>query len=720
MIPAKARSLLKSHRGGIGAAVATFLLVFGGYLDLLENRSLAAFFEFRGPRTPQTPIVIIAIDEATFAEMTDQWPFPRATHAEVISRLAEAKPLAIGVDIIFDQPSSHGPADDEALGAAVGLAGNVVLGAAPKREEQDTVEGGGVGVVREVPNLPIPVIRGHRTPGEPGAAAVAPVNVIQEGDSNVRRAPIRVPLGGKPEFAFDVALYQVAAKAGLPVKPLPTQVNDFLINFRGPKKTFKWVSYYQMTREGEVDPSLFKNTIVLIGPTTSVQHDVFPTAFERGGEMPGVEIHANALETLVLGNRIREVPTAISTTLAILAALIGSAVVVRLRALRALLLLLALWGVGTIFAYVGFSAFEVWMHGMAGTVGLALGYGATLVDNFIREQREKKRLSRFFSPEVLNEVIRHRGENSLSSSRKLITVMFSDLRGFTSMSEQLEPEQVRELLVEYLSEMTEIVFKHGGTVDKYIGDCIMALYNAPLADANHAINAVRTGLEFQERTLEVSARWEAKLGVKIRNGVGINTGDAVVGAMGSKQRLEYTAIGDTVNLAARLESITKEVGASVVISESTHAAVKGHFMTRELGEVTVKGKAKPVKIFAVLPGSIRKHPRAALEAAAELSVAGGGAPLRVTTVDISEGGIALRGVPDEWEKGKIIQLRCEGGLLPTPIVAEGKIVWRRGDMVGIAFTSVDAESQPMVAELLSKGGDAPEEPEQPEPASKEH
>ena len=153
-------------------------------------------------------------------------------------------------------------------------------------------------------------------------------------------------------------------------------------------------------------------------------------------------------------------------------------------------------------------------------------------------------------------------------------------------------------------------------------------------------------------------------------------------------------------------------------------------MTRELGEVTVKGKAKPVKIFAVLPGSIRKHPRAALEAAAELSVAGGGASLRVTTVDISEGGMALRGVPEDWEKGRLIQLRCEGGLLPKPIMAEGnespfgfetqkgKIVWRRGDMAGIAFTSVDAESQPTVAELLSKTVDSPEKTE-PEAAGKE-
>jgi len=168
------------------------------------------------------------------------------------------------------------------------------------------------------------------------------------------------------------------------------------------------------------------------------------------------------------------------------------------------------------------------------------------------------------------------------------------------------------MLREYLTEMTEVVFRHGGTVDKYIGDCIMALYNAPFEDADHAAKAILTGLEFQERTLAVSARWEAKLGVQIRNGVGINTGEAVVGTMGSRQRLEYTAIGDTVNLAARLESLTKDYGTGIIVSEATAEAVRGRFFTRELGEVSVKGKALPVKIFAVLPSDIRKYPRATL------------------------------------------------------------------------------------------------------------
>jgi len=293
-----------------------------------------------------------------------------------------------------------------------------------------------------------------------------------------------------------------------------------------------------------------------------------------------------------------------STALAVVAGLLGAALVIRLHAFRALIAAAGLWVILTLAAYAGFVLMDVWMRGMAGTWALVLGYGGTVVEHFVREQRERRRFQQFFSPAVAREVVRHKEEGSLDTSRRLVTVLFSDIRGFTTLSEQLQPEQVAEMLREYLTEMTEIVFRNGGTVDKYIGDCVMALYNVPFEDAQHAAKAVRTALEFQERTLAVSKRWEEKLGIAIRNGVGINTGEAVVGTLGSKQRLEYTAIGDTINLGARLESITKDYKTNIIISESTYVLVKDQFVTKELGDVTVKGKSQPVKIYAVLPTSL--------------------------------------------------------------------------------------------------------------------
>lgn len=666
--------------GGIAAAVVVVLLVVFGQLESLESWSLDRLFELRGPRKPVAPIVIVTIDEATFQELGTQWPFPRAMHGALIDKINAGGPVAIVFDVIFDTPSSRGDADDEALGAAVARAGNVVLAAWRSEEFAD-------GLLRHGSSFPIPAIRKD-------AAAVGPINVIPDRDGHVRRGPQKVLLGREWFDGIDVVLWRMLSQRGVPVAPLPA-AHDVLINFRGPPWTFPSTSYYRVLN-GEMPAEVFRDKIVFIGPTSAILHDVFPTAFAREGNMPGVEIHANLLDTYVQGDGVREVPTWVSTILAALAGPLGAYLVVRLRAFRASLILVLAWALLGAGAFVAFSWANVWMRGMAVTVALGLGFGATVVENFIREQREKRRLSQFFSPDVLRAVVRGRGAIGLASSRKTLTVLFSDIRGFTSMSEKLEPEQVAEMLSEYLTEMTEIVFRHGGTVDKYIGDCVMALYNVPFEDPDHAVNAVRTALEFQERTLAVSQRWEEKIGVRIRNGVGINTGEAVVGAMGSRQRLEYTAIGDTVNLGARLESLTKDHGVSIIISESTYDQVKGYFITRQLGAVIVKGKTQPVKIYAVLPSDLRRHPRTAVEAAGQLVAIESGRSCVVKVRDISEGGMAITHVPDDWPKDARVEIRCEGGGLPGPLIAHGTIVWRHDDAAGIAYSEPPRHPRPTV------------------------
>ena len=679
------REIGRKHLAGILAGVAVVVLVQFGLLDNLEYWAFDQLFEWRGTREPKLPVVIVTIDESSMSELNEQWPFPRAMHGQLLTKIAEGRPRAIGVDIIFDTPSSRGPVDDEALGAAVARAGNVVLAAALSEDIQPFYK-------RTTLNAPIPVVRR-------GAAGIATITMPADADSQIRRVELWTSLEGERLVPLDAQLHALLARAGVRVAPLP-DVPSVLINFRGGPRTYPWVSYYRVVR-GEIPREYWKDKVVLVGPTSAVFHDLFTTAFARGGDMPGIEVHANALETLVHANPIRQVPRPLSTALAVVAGLAGCALVVRLRAFRAFLAVAGLWVVLTLVAFGSFAVLDVWMHAMAATVALVLGYGGTVIEHFVREQRERRRLSQFFSPAVVREVVRNKDDGSLTTSRRLVTVLFSDIRGFTSLSEKLEPEQVAEMLREYLSEMTEIVFRHGGTVDKYIGDCIMALYNAPFEDPAHAFRAVLTALEFQERTRTVSKRWEDKLGIAIRNGVGINTGEAVVGTLGSRQRLEYTAIGDAINLGARLESLTKDYKANIIISETTYALVRNQFVTRELGEVTVKGKTRPVKIYAVLPDSIRKHPRTSLAVAATLSIPGGGRTCRVTTRDISEGGMALTGVPEDWVKGQRVQLRCEGGVLPKALVAEAVIAWREGDEVGVTFVALDPDSVPALAEYLS-------------------
>src|SRR5436190_1835596 len=247
---------------GLFGAVAVVLAVAVGALEGLEYWSLEKFFEVRGAARTRAPIVIVAIDESSFIELNQQWPFPRAMHADLLRKIAADRPLAIGIDLIFDVPSARGEDDDVALGEAVTAAGNVVLGAAPKYENRGFVE-------QFDANMPLPIIR------------------------------------------------------------------SVLINFNGPPRTFPWILYYRAIKgEDEFVPKgFFRDKIVLIGPTSDVLHDFFPTAFARGAEqMPGVEIHANVLETYIRGNRIREVPAWIATVMAAGAALVGAALVIRLHA----------------------------------------------------------------------------------------------------------------------------------------------------------------------------------------------------------------------------------------------------------------------------------------------------------------------------------------------------------------------------------------------------
>jgi len=691
---------IQKYLVGIAAAAVTLGLILFGAAERWELLWFDQLFELRGMRPPTAPIVIVTIDESTFSELNRQWPFPRAMHGKVIDRIAADRPLAIGIDVLFDSESRFGSEDDVALAEAITRAGNVVLGLVIARDEQKlyTVGGKDRGTEREVVSMPLPIIR-------QGAAGVAPFNVEPDPDSHVRRVPVRRPVpdpmkGHELWLAFDARLHQVVTAKGLPTRPLPAGT-DVLVNFRGPLEAFERIPYYRVVAN-EVPENLFRDKIVLIGSTSEVMHDVFATAFARAGTMPGVAIHANAVDTLVRGDPVREVPRVASTMLAVAAALAGSVLAVQLRAARALVVTALLLAAGIAVAYVAFARADVWIRAVAVTFGLVLGYGATVVENFVREQREKQRLSRFFSPDVLRAVVRDRDGRLLRPRRRLITVLFSDIRGFTTISERLQPEQVDEMLREYLTLMTEVVFRHGGTIDKYMGDGIMALYNAPYEDPSHALNAVRTALEFQERVIPFSARWQAKLGGSIRCGVGINSGEAVVGSLGSRQRNEYTAVGDTVNLAARLESVTKDYGVAIIVSEFTYAYVKGQFPTSELDTVTVKGKSQPVKIYGVMPSSMRRHPRAALDVAAQLTAADGGRACRVRTVDISEGGLGLAGVPDDWPAGTRIEVRFGGGDLGLRLVAEGTIVSRRGEKAGVQFASLDAASAPAVAEYVAR------------------
>jgi adenylate cyclase len=301
---------------------------------------------------------------------------------------------------------------------------------------------------------------------------------------------------------------------------------------------------------------------------------------------------------------------------------------------------------------------------------------------------------------VVTAIVRQKEDVNLGSTRRRITVLFSDIRGFTTMSEKMSPEEVGAFLREYFTIMTAVVFRYGGTVDKYIGDAIMALYNVPFDQPDHAEQAVRTALTFQEQLQPLAARFQAKYGADLRCGVGIHTGEAVVGTFGSEQRLEYTAIGDTVNLASRLEGITKDFNVSIVISESTFQEVQGKFPMRYLGEVKVKGKDIPVKIHAVAEKDTRTAIRAREEGTVRIS--DNEVAFQASVNDVTLRGLSVQGLPKELPQGQILELRLDLTMVEEPVHATAQVVWSTGGKAGLQFLDLKPRDQKTLEKFVTR------------------
>jgi len=668
------------------------------FFEIAELKALDAQFTVRGPRPPVSPIVVVTIDEDDFDGLNLAWPWPRAVHAKFLDIVGRGKPAAVGMDILFTEPSLHGPADDVALGAAVDrIRDRIVLAAA-----LTTV--GDASFVKQALNPPIPEIRGK--------AAFGSADYDSDADAFVRRATLRRDFQERDWLGFDMLIYRLAEKAGLARGSAPAG-RELLVNYRGGPGTFPMIAYHRIVT-GEVPPEVFAGKIVLVGATTPTLHDIFPTPFASQSGMPGVEIHAHTLETLLQDIPLRRAPALLVPVVAVLAGALAAWTATAFRPLPAFGLVAAAVAGYLAASHVAFLWARYWVTVVPVPLALLVTYAGTVAKNFTQEQREKRRLSRFFSPDVVAEIIRHKDDSTLAATRRRVTVLFSDIRGFTTMSEKMQPEEIVTFLREYLTVMTEAVFKHGGTVDKYIGDAIMALYNVPLEAPDHALRAVRTALEFQERVRPLGERFAAQHGGHLACGVGIHTGDAVVGTIGSEQRLEYTAIGDTINLGSRLEGITKEFSVPIIISEATYAEVREHFAVRDLGEVTVKGKVIPVKIYAVL-GEIGERTAAAHEPTfnsrgaprrhqeGRVSISDGELTVVAEASDLSRTGVALRAVPRRLEPGEVVTLRMElEAGAPAVTVDRAEVMWSRKDTAGLRFVDLSPAARATIDTLTSR------------------
>lgn len=469
-----------------------------------------------------------------------------------------------------------------------------------------------------------PVVRAHAVqPNLPKLCEAAEnsgfFNVFPDSDGVIRWLPLLMRFRDDYYASMELSILARYLDSSMPVPAfaeygvdhiriggieIPTdEGGKLLINYLGPAKTFPHYSVSDILK-GRIPPDRFKGKIVLVGATATGIFDLRVTPFST--VYPGVEIHATVIDNILHRKFLvhSDWTRFLDVCVIILAGLVMGLAVPRVSALAGIGLSL-----GLICAFVAantavFIKNNTWMNLVYPVLTMMTIYLGITVYRYVTEEREKRRVrgafQHYLNPSVVNEILKDPSKLKLGGDRKNLSVLFSDIRGFTSISEKLTPEELVHLLNEYMTAMTEIIFKYGGLLDKYIGDSIMAVFGAPLDQQDHALRACRTGIEMMDALRGLREKWAAEGRPYVDIGIGINTGDMVVGNMGSRMRFDYTVMGDSVNLASRLEGTNKEYGTNIIISEFTHAQVREELICRELDAIRVKGKERPVRIFELL------------------------------------------------------------------------------------------------------------------------
>jgi adenylate cyclase len=606
------RSILGSLTDGPGrspwrhliiAALISALLIpvsFFRPFGLIEARLYDILSTIAPPRPPQPGAVIVAIDEPSFSEVGQRWPWPRDLHARLVESLRKAGAKVVAFDIIFAEPSTEDA--DRTLAAALGP--DVVLAA----DDVTTVLDQGVQTTRVNPIDPF-----LEAGALPGVTAVD-----LDGDAYLRRMP------RQPDSFAAEALRLNGYSA-----PVPPE--GALIQYFGPSRTYPTVSYYQaLDPETFLPPGRLKDQTVLIGlslkadmAVDSGAPDAFPTAYTLTSESltAGVEVQATVMDNLRHGLYAVPVPRVVLAGLIVAAAFMAAFICRKgfnwRRAVLACLSIALL--IASAWALLRFG--RIWAP-PALPAAAALGvFGARFGLDYMNERQLRRTVSeafsRYLAPELVAQLARDPGALKLGGERRNLTVLFCDVRGFTSMSEKLkdEPERLTTLINRLLDALSEAVLAEGGTIDKYMGDCVMAFWNAPLPSPDHPLKAVRAALGMIKAVEHLNLVLHAEEGdvaPRFAVGVGINTGDCVVGNVGSRWRYDYSVLGDAVNLASRLESLSKEFGVSLILGPATAEAVRDQYVLIELDRIAVRGRAAESAIYTVVaPVEQRKDPAVA-------------------------------------------------------------------------------------------------------------
>lgn len=618
------------------------------------------------PSSVNHDIILVEINDASlrdYAEAVGRWPWPRVLQSNLIDFLQRAPARVIAYDILLTE-RSHGSfklgdeewtakESDDAMVTSVKTAGNVVMLA-------DAVSPGMKGGTSEpsTPSWHSPYRLGPSIEERPvivppfqelaDAASALGHNFLALDDDGIARriAPFirrgdrylpslgvaaALAAGGfKPnEIALEGNVLRVRDRR-IPLIPIrvPNTVGSdeshvqqaMLVNYRAPANGHPYQTFearhllfsQDQLLAGQkplVDPAVFKDKIVFIGLTGAGLVDVFQTPM-GGGLMPGIQLHATVADSLLANRFIRLAP--VVTTVA------STGVAAIFIGLMAALLPFVVAAAGTALAAGAWITIAVltlrtgtWLNTVQPLLAIAIALFAGTAYRYFVEDYQKRVVKRLFgryvSKDVFEQLMAHPEGAQLGGKRREMSVLFSDIRGFTTVTEYGDAEALVAQLNEYFSRMVEIVFRHKGTVDKFVGDMVMALYGAPVADPDHAEHAVATAIDMVRELGELNRTWGERGMPQLDIGIGINSGDMIAGNIGSSTIMSYTVIGDNVNLGSRLESLNKQYHSRIIISDASRAQLRGAYDLRPLGDVVVKGKTKPVTIFElVVPSPIQE------------------------------------------------------------------------------------------------------------------
>jgi adenylate cyclase len=632
------------------------------FFQSLENKTIDFRFGIRGSRLPEAPIRILAIDEKSLREV-GQWPWPRAIHAQLIRQLKQLGVKCVFYDVFFPEPErtqekmlnqletvlnsaiqgdsktatkirSSVLSDirefqatqngDKVFSQAIQDTGNVFLpiepitngkeGRTPNAESLHLTDAqlfGGFtdsfinaqSLIISIPDLQEHVADSGHTryfPDPDGIYRYYPTVMTYSGVliPNLSLQVARVFQGIKDPVKVYEGDHVEVGESKIPILDL----GFALINFCGPRGTFTTISASDVLN-GRVSPETLKGSIVLIGATADGLYDLRPTPFTRAS--PGVEINANIIENVLDKHFLTLAPDYLKYILVLFLALIIWYLVPRVTPTQGSIWFGALLVLYTVLACETFSYGGLLINMTYPVLALMLTFLTLTTYKFRTEVRHSRYMKQMFqsmvTPKVVEEILKMPAGIELGGEEKELTVMFSDIRGFTTYSEKHTPHEVVGILNEYLTQMTNMIFQTEGTLDKYIGDAIMAFWGAPTGQPDHAYRACSTALgmvDLLHATLH--PKWESEGKEKLHIGIGLNTGPIVVGFVGSQAIKNYTLIGDAVNLGSRLEGTTKEYKVEIIIGEQTYEHVKMDMLCRELDLIRVKGKMQPIRIYELI------------------------------------------------------------------------------------------------------------------------